>query len=35
MTQETAAHNINNQLKSSAEKREGRKLKRKPMHGQF
>jgi hypothetical protein len=35
MTQETAAQNIKNQLKSSTENEKIEELKRKPMHGQF
>ena len=35
MTQETAAQNIKNQLKSSTEIEKAEELKRKPMHGQF
>jgi len=35
MTQETAAQNIKNQLKSSTEKEKTEELRRKPMHGQF
>jgi len=35
MTQETAAQNIKNQLKSSTENEKTVEIKRKPMHGQF
>ena len=35
MTQETAAQNIKNQLKSSTEIKKTEELKRKPMHRQF
>jgi hypothetical protein len=35
MTRETAAQNINNQLKSSLKNEKMEELKRKPMHGQF
>jgi hypothetical protein len=35
MTQESAAQNIKNQLKSSIEKEKTEELKMKPMHGQF
>jgi len=35
MTQETAAQNIKNQLKSSIENEMTEELKRKPTHGQF
>jgi len=35
MTQETAAQNIKNQLKSSMENKKIEVIKRKPMHGQF
>jgi hypothetical protein len=35
MTQETAAQNIKNQLKSSIENEKTEELKRKPMHGQL
>jgi len=35
MTQETAAQNINNQLKSSFENKMMEEFKTKPMHGQF
>jgi len=35
MTQETAAQNNKNQLKSSTEIEKTEELKRKPMHGQF
>ena len=35
MTQDTAAQNFKNQLKSSIENKKIEELKRKPMHGQF
>jgi hypothetical protein len=35
MTQETAAQNIKNQLKSTIENEKIEALERKPMHGQF
>jgi hypothetical protein len=35
MTQETAAHNINNQLKPSIEIEKTEELKGKSMHGHF
>jgi len=35
MTQETAAQNINNQLKSGFENKKMKKFKKKPMHGQI
>ena len=35
ITQETAAQNIKNQLKSSNENEKTEELKRKPMNGQF
>ena len=35
MRQETAAQNINNQLKSNIENKKIVEIKKKPMHGQF
>ena len=35
MRQETAAQNINNQLKSSTENEKTGEMKKKPMHGKF
>jgi hypothetical protein len=35
MTQETAAQNIKNQLKSRFENEKMEKFKKKPVHGQF
>jgi len=35
MRQETAAQNINNQLKCNIENKKIEKIEKKPMHGQF
>jgi hypothetical protein len=35
MRQETAAQNVNYQLKSSTENKKTEEIKKKPMHGQF